>query len=398
MRRLENELVTTLERAAGRAPMPEPGFLDQLERRYKRKRRSRVAAVAAATALVVTGSAVGLGLLGGSGVTSTLAPAGQPASPPARQAVTGGIEPVEKVWPAAVHTIPNRLPDGRKFQPQTMIDDQTVLVSAQSSFEKAKELWAYDIVAKTARKVTDISTPADAKIFASNFTIGEGHVAWWLGRSSGRKHSIELWAAPLAGGEAHRVATLSKGAGVEKIQVIDQKVVWSVGGGGVYEAPLSGGDATLIPGTTKFALVAWPWVGSPVTKRESWSGAPPDAIVHRTLRNLKTGEERVATDRDGAWTCAVRWCQGQVDGTFIQRRDGSQRRHVGLEMTERGPAADRFGLAYDRDSAVIHDFDTGKAGRMAESDGFRMLVDDRLYYTKLKDGYQLLDLAMIDRQ
>ncbi|MEQ7127125.1 hypothetical protein ABN034_21630 [Actinopolymorpha sp. B11F2] len=410
-RRIEHELVTTLESAAGRAPRPEPGLLDQLERRHRRRRqRGQIFLATGAVLAVAGGSAALFGTPGASGGDTTLTPADPPADLPAagsgkvrREAPTS--EPVEKIWPAAVHDVPDRLADGRKFRPQTMVDDRTVLVSVDAGFENVGELWLYDIQDRTARKVTTVRTPKDATIFASNFTVGEGHVVWWIAHPDMGLPSVELWAAPLAGGEAHLVGRVHAKGGVEgDIAITDGQVMWSHSGGGVYQAPLAaGGEAELIEGTDDFGLVDWPWVGTPVRSRQSWSGSMPDEITYRTLRNLQTGEERIATERDGLWTCRVQWCVGATDdGGAVQRRDGTGHREVGSVMTSvtygNQPARDRFVLAEDGSRSVIYDIRTGKAGRVAALDGggFRMMGDERLYYVETEDGYQLVDMAAID--
>ncbi|WP_345482699.1 hypothetical protein, partial [Actinopolymorpha pittospori] len=362
-RQVEHQLVRTLEAAAGRAPTPEPGLLDQLERRSRRRRqRAQVALAGAAVLAVVAGSAVALGLSQPSGQSATLAPAGpstERSTEPGPKGVGVPVEPIEKLWPDAVHNIPNRLPGGEKFRPQTMADDHTVLVSIDAGFENAGELWAYDLTDKTARKVTTVRKSKNTTIFASNFTVGEGHVVWWTSGVDEGKPVTEVWGAPLAGGAAYRVGKVNSGSGVQQmaIAISGQKVFWSLRDGGVYQAPLSGGEAKLIDGTQKFGLVQYPWVGSPVPKLESYSGEAPDALDYRTLRNLETGEERTAAARDGSWTCRVQWCVGSMnDSGFVQRRDGTGRREIGgmIGSTEYGiqPTRDRLasirGLMADR--------------------------------------------------
>jgi hypothetical protein len=403
-RSIERELTRTLNVAAGRAPRPEPGLLDQVEqRRRRRARRAQIAVATGAVLAVAGGSALTFGTSGLSGRDTTFTPADPPISRPARAKPDElAAEPIQAVWPAAVHDIPNRLDDGRKFWPHTMVDDHTLLVSIDASFENAGELWLYDIEDRTARKVTTVRTPKDATVFASNFTVGEGHVVWWIARPDNGKAAVELWAAPLRGGKAHLVSRVQAEGGVEGLIAIEGSMVhWSLSGGGVYRAPLTGGDAELLEGTQEATLVDWPWVGSPV--RSLRSGTMPDEITYRTLRNLETGEERVATERDGAWTCRVRWCVGSTNhGGAVQRRDGSGRREVGSVMTTmtygNQPARDRFVLVEGRNRSVIYDAASGKAGRVAALDGggFRLMGDERLYFVETKKGYQVVDLAAIE--
>ncbi|MGH3490476.1 MAG: hypothetical protein ACRDP8_21510 [Actinopolymorphaceae bacterium] len=404
-RQVEHELVRTLESAAGRAPTPEPDLLAQVERRRLHlQQRAQVVLAGAAVLAVVAGSAVALDATRSSGGSTTVTAAGPSVDAPTeRRPADLTVEPIEKLWPDAVHNVPDRLADGRKFRPQTMVDERTVLVSVDARFEDVGELWLYDLQDRTARKVTTVRTPKDAKVFASNFTIGEGYVVWWIAHPDMWRTSIELWAAPLAGGEAHLVGGVHGEGGVAGlIDITAGKVRWSLSGGGVYEAPLSGGAPTLIEGTEEFGLVDWPWAGTPARSLESWSGSPPDEITYRTLRNLRTGEERTAPERRGSWTCRVEWCVGTTeDGGAVQRRDGTGGREVGSVMTSvsygNQPARDRFVLVEGARS-IIYDIESNRAGRVAAMDGggFRMMADERLYYVETKEGYQLIDMAAIE--
>jgi hypothetical protein len=405
-RQVEHELVRTLEAAAGRAPTPAPDLLAQVERRRQRRQQhAQITLAGAAVLAVVAGSAVALDATGPSGGSTTVTAAGPSVEVPTKGGPADlAVEPIEKLWPDAVHNVPDRLPDGRKFRPQTMVDERTVLVSVDARFENVGELWQYDIQDRTARKVTTVRTPKDATIFASNFTIGDGYVVWWIAHPDMWRNSIELWAAPLAGGEAHLVARVRAKGGVEGLIAVEGKeVFWSLSGGGVYRAPLSGGAAGMIDGTEEFGLVDWPWIGSPLRSRASWSGSPPDEIAYQTLRNLQTGEERIATERDGQWTCRVRWCVGTTDGGgAVQRRDGTGGREVGSVMTSvsygNQPARDRFVLVEGAARSIIYDIESKMAGRVAamEGGGFRMMGDERLYYVETKEGYQLVDMAAIE--
>ncbi|GAA2755848.1 hypothetical protein [Actinopolymorpha rutila] len=407
-RQVENQLVRSLEAAAGRAPAPEPGLLNHLERKGRRRQqRAQVALAGGAALAVIAGSAVALNVREEPGNTN-LAPAGVPAAAtkkPDPAPNNPAAKPIEQLWPGAVHSIPNRLPDGRKFRPQTMVDSHTVLISVDAGFEQAGELRLYDLTNRTSRKVTTVPTPKNARIFASDFTVGEGHVAWWTASDDNGQTSIELWAAPLAGGDTYRVAQVYAEDGVQPMSVtIDNgEVYWSLKKGGVYQAPLSGGDAELLKGTEKSALVQWPWVGSPLQKTMLPSGTDvPDEVAYETLRNVKTGEVRTAAKRSGVWTCRVQWCVGySKEGGAAQRRDGTGRRELDAVRTSLGfgiqPARDRFVLLPGAKS-VIYDLESGKAGRTAASDdgGFRLMYDDQLYYVQTKTGYQLIDMAAIE--
>ncbi len=396
---LERDLVQTLEAAASSAPVPPVDLLQQVDRRRRhRQQRSKVVLVATAATCVLAGTAWGFGVLPSTDQHTVIEPSRRAPGTPLSAA------PVEKLWPQAVHRIGNRLPDGRKFLPRTFVDERTLLVSVQASFEKAGELRLYDLDAGTTRKVTDIRTPDDATIFPSDFTLGDGHVAWWISREGENgKSSVELWAVPLAGATAHRVTSLATSDSVEALAVAAGQVHWSLEHGGVYQAPLSGGDAALIDGTKDYAIVSWPWIGSPVPSFDGSDSELTSKVSYQTLRNVQTGEETIAEDRDGLWACRIHWCIGTVDESSVaERRDRTSRQSVPGYIdpaTQFGgalPARDRFVLLMEK-AAVIHDLETGRSGRMAPSPGggFRMMGDDRMYYTETKNGFQLLDLAAI---
>jgi hypothetical protein len=404
---LEDELVRTLEAAAQHAPSPEPHLVYLVEnRRRRRQRRTQVTIAAAAVVALIGGLAVAVDALRTSQTSQIVAPVSGPSAIgpalPSRTKPAAKPAPVDKVWPDAVHEIPDRLPNGTKFQPQTMVDQHTVLVSVESSFEKTSELWLYDIEAGTARKVTSVPTPGGTSIFASNFTVGEGHVVWWLARKSVGLRAIEVWTAPRAGGAATRVTNLWTSDAVDRLAVGPQHVVWSMSGGGVYQAPLDGGEATLIAETEEFGIVSWPWIGSPLPSDPGPHEPEPAEVGYRTLRNLETGEERVADAREGWWTCAVTWCVGQRGNSWVaEHRDGTHRWDLPLRpdaMAMRNRIArDRFVLLSGGSGLpVIHDVATGKTGRLANlGHGYRMLTDERLYYAKTGKGYQLLDMGAI---
>jgi hypothetical protein len=407
---LERDLVRTLETAAGRSPIPPADLVAQVDRRHRRRRQRSRAAIAATVAVcaLATGSTWGLGVLPHSGSDATLQPSRD------RPAKAYPTAPVEELWPQAVHDIGNRLPNGKKFVPRTFVDEHTVLVSVQAGFERAGELWVYDISAGTAHKVTTIVSTDDTTIFASGFTIGDGHVAWWTSRENEDGESEdELWTAPLTGGQAHLAVRLSPEHSLNGLALADGHVYWSVAGGGVYRAP-RGGGTELVDGTDGFAIVAWPWIGSPGPRSSdqgdtvrSWP-TTKDEVTYQRLRNLETGEERDATDRDGQWVCLTTWCLGIDDDmrSIGQRRDGTGRHTLPAATEVMWPVelsmaamTDRFVVMKVGASPAIYDLETRRAGKMARSvePGTRLMADSRLYYSMTKNGYQLLDLAAVAR-
>lgn len=212
MNDLEETLRSTFSHAAGHAPRPPGALAELVETRYRRRGRRNQALLAAGAVVVIAGGAT-FALTGedrtgpspanpqatvSAEVTASaeVTPA-EPATgePEPIQAVRGTPEPIDKVWPQAVHRLPAKLATGGTFRPAAFIDDRTILVTTWASFEKTNVLYAYDLETREARKVADVQTPADTVLFASDFTIGDGRVAWW----TATKKAVFLWSVPLSG-------------------------------------------------------------------------------------------------------------------------------------------------------------------------------------------------------
>ncbi|GLY73461.1 hypothetical protein Airi01_017280 [Actinoallomurus iriomotensis] len=359
----------------------------------------RVALAAAAVVVAMGGATVaGRALLTGTHAPGT---ANGTASPALHRLKETAVPPMEKVWPKAIHRVPDTLPNRRKFLPLTFLDAHTLLVSTDSSFEKADALYAYDLREHTTRRIATVVTPPKTKLFASGFSTGDGYVAWYLAGDYG----TEIWAAPLAGGAARLVSRAD--TPVPTALAIDGgKVLWSVGKtGGVFRAPVTGGATEKVPGTRGTYILQWPWVGAPAAV------LPPNTGVtgFANVRNVVTGETRTARLTDGAaWSCGVTWCVGR-DSHLVseaQRRDGSGRQAIpDLESASRNPPSlDRFVITFPaKHSIAVYDLRTGKAGDLGikqqdkNSFVFRLADDpaNRLYYTITDGGYVLVDLGAI---
>jgi hypothetical protein len=145
---LETALRRTLKDAAERAPKAPPGI--GLEPRGPRQHRgyARMALTAAAVAVAIGGATVGgRTLLSGTQSSGDAKAVRHPAaaSPTLHRPKKTKVPPMEKVWPKAIHKVPRTLPNGRAFHPRAIIDDHTLLVSTESSFEKTDALYAYDL-------------------------------------------------------------------------------------------------------------------------------------------------------------------------------------------------------------------------------------------------------------
>jgi hypothetical protein len=394
---LEAALRRTFMDAAERAPKAPPGI--GLERRSRKKPRGypRMALVAAAVAVAIGGATVGgRTLMSGSGKNPSTA-----TSPKLHAPKKVAIPPIEKVWPKAAFRVPDTLPDGRGFEPVDFIDAHTIVVSTQASFEKANALYAYDLRTRGTRLITQVVTPPKTKVFASGFTTGSGYLAWWFGGDYG----IEVWAAPISGGQARLVGRMD-GREPSQLAISGKTVYWSPGGtGGIYHAPVTGGGTVReTPGSRSTYILDWPWVGSPPTLR----GESVKRVAFAELKNVLTGETRSArlTDR-ATWNCGLTWCVGQGPGfvTEVQRRDGSGRQALpgGGATSQLPPLLDRFVIiAPPGETLAVHDLRTGRTGDLGivrnSKDKVVQLPTgpaNRLYFTMTKGGYVIVDLGAI---
>lgn len=406
---LENALRRTLAAAAERAPKAPEG-LEELGLGSPARRRSRGHAraglAAAAVALAIGGATIG----GRTLLTGTHAPGGAKdgrhpatASPSAlHRPKNTDVPPIEKVWPKAVHRMPDTLPNGHKFGPVGFIDDHTLLVNTESSFEKADALYAYDLRNHHTKQITGVVTPPGTKVFASGITTGGGYVAWWLSGNYG----TEIWAAPLSGGEARLVSRADTPVPTD-LAIDGGNVFWSVEkAGGVFRAPVAGGPTRQVPGTRGYYILQWPWIGTPPPVRGIVAGTG-----FANVRNVVTGETRSAhlTDR-AAWNCGLTWCVGRTSNfvSEAQRRDGSGRHAIpDLSSLPGGnpPSLDRFVITpRNPHSMALHDLRTGRTAdlgtmrRDAKGDYISVVPQgpaNRLYYTETDDGYVIVDLAAI---
>ncbi|MEO3856048.1 hypothetical protein [Acrocarpospora sp. B8E8] len=243
------------------------------------------------------------------------------------------MQPLQQVWPEAIHEIPAELPNGRKFQPLFFLGAGKVLVSTESSFEKVDMLASYDLATGETKDLVRVITPANAELFASEFTAGSGVIAWTTARRAGDQLIAEIWTAPVTGGEASVLGSINdvkeaEGGAVHGLTVDGDAVYWSTGGtGGVWRLPLTGGVPAQVPGTEGYHMFDYPWVGKPaVYSRSSYAD----------LLNVQSGETRTAVGNENeGWVCGLTRCVGDLpresDGASLpaattRLRDGSAQR------------------------------------------------------------------------
>ncbi|WP_283136357.1 TolB family protein [Rhizohabitans arisaemae] len=376
---VEDILRRALNQAAGQAPRA-PGTLAAHVAGRSRTRRTRARILVAAVAVVVVAGG-GTVALNASGVTALpgFGPAGgqqavpvdpsagpdpstspdtavfppvytdPPTDPVEREntavgnpvPAVAGRQPIEKVWPQAVRKIGDKLPDGREFFPVGFLDDGTLMVRTEKSYANTNELLAYDLDTDTVRKIADVPAPDGPRGYAVGFSIGGGHVAWWMNPDRG---TVDLWVAPLSGGQARKVASYQEQPAedglyhrLEHFSIAGDRIVFSVGGDGAFTVPLGGGTVEPVADTKGLHILRWPWVGrSPYL---SLQVGRPEHPVFVDIRNVETGETRTAKVGPGEMLseCGLLICQGgkTVGYKPFQRfRDGSQQKTLPLYAPE----------------------------------------------------------------
>ncbi|MBT2231045.1 hypothetical protein [Nonomuraea sp. NEAU-A123] len=396
---IEERLSRTLGHAAERAPRLAAPAAERLETGYRQRRHRSQALLAAAAVVVLAGGvAVGLQTVGDGKALPAVGPSEVPS---AMISAATTAKPIEKLWPQAVWKMPVNDSQGRELHPVALTDDGTLLVKAWREVEEPEALYLYDLAGGDLRKIADIPTSKKAGV-ASNFSMGEGVVAWW----TSTKTSVRLWTAPLTGGEPRQVAEhKTRDNLIDSLAVAKGTIVFSVMKGGVFSVPLDGGQVTPIDRGTDLHLLSWPWAGSP----GSWS--PKDGAPFTHLVNLETGQTSdAAPARRGEklLACGVRSClstMGNGSRAFTRARDGSEQQEVptGYQIPE-PPGQSRFyvrNLRSDAPGLGLYDLKTGTLADLGigdEASQGEVPVADRagrMMTYRTERGRYVIDLSRI---
>ncbi|MGN9837706.1 TolB family protein [Nonomuraea sp. H19] len=393
--RTENELAGALRAAAEHAP-GEGDLLAGVAARRRRRTRRRVRMLAAAAAVVVLSVGVrGIVLSGDGEVDMATTP---------RPAVTldrllSKPVPVEKLWPEAVFTMPDKNADGMRYHPITSISATEVLLLAKSP-EKPGRIEVYDSAAKRSRVVADISMPRT--FTAPTLTTDGKNVAWHSYGTSNGQPMREIWTVPLTGGKARPVTTLyGDQAGISAIAIDGDQIIWSGWASragqlpGTWRIPLAGGAPERIPTGEELYLVTWPWASNALP------GASNDDRNQTKVVDLRSGSTIDVTVRPGTkgLRCGPRWCFGR-DGTggFLQRIDGSMTR--GLDgfgdpkPISMPPILDRFVALKNG----VYDTETGRSAAISGrgiSLGMLAQPSTVIYWAGKPGTYRVLNLAAV---
>ncbi|WP_049557900.1 hypothetical protein [Nonomuraea sp. SBT364] len=369
--RTEDELVTALREGVKGAP--ESDLLAGVTRLRKRRARRRAQFLAAAAVVAVAGT--GTAVIRGAAVDGPPQPQGSvTASAEVSATVTATVtasattspESVRRqdavageLWPDAVFTMPAENSDGWRYRPITAISPTEVLLSAESSFEKAGKFEVYDSATGTARVVAEV--PEDDRLkryITQSVTVDGENLAWYAyGEQADGTQIRDIWTVPLAGGDPRLVTSrVGEDADLDAIALDGDHVVWSEVDGGVWRHPLGGSTPEKIPGSDGLHLIKWPWASDV-------ADLPGDMERSQTrLVNLEDGSNVSVQAPPGVerLRCGPVWCFGRgSDGTVVTRVDGSQpprRIQVSSGGPARYPILDRFLPA----SMAVYDLATGK--------------------------------------
>jgi hypothetical protein len=393
---LEDLIRDAQQRQAGRAVPPER-ILAKLPigaKRRERTRRRGALVVAAACAVGLAVGAVPIAIRLGTGSVAPVAGAARWSGTVPDFAHLGS--PLE-VWPAAVHQIPDVLPNGLQYTVTAVLSSGRYLVKANAAYPMI-----FDSSTGTARAVSDpVVSARDGGELADVFAAGD-QVLWGVQQQGQPYH---LWAAPSDGGSAPRLVVRWPLKGeAYPIGVQDGVTYWRAYGhgtvDGIYRLPLETGVPALVPGTEGYHdFGAFPWVRSVPYGRAGSTGG---------LRNMVSGEHRTWTGAANAFVldCNPVVCVGQGLGgqSVVQRPDGSGFQSLPYKqqtLPYETPAREgRFGIGFFTDLAAktwIWDRATGAAATVPR---LRLTARVRTPVTVVQwdepgGGRYVLDLAAI---
>ncbi|MEU4536317.1 hypothetical protein AB0G15_15775 [Streptosporangium sp. NPDC023825] len=417
---IEDKLSRVLAGAADQVPERARIRLSAAVRARRRPRRAPAALLAAAAVVVVAGGAgtavraLGPPAVKQPAVSATDAQGPTPQPPPAPEEKP---PPIERVWPGALHKLPAKLPDGRAYYPQSLLDDRTMLVMTGRSDGARQFLWTYDLEGGGPRRIAEIPT-RNSTLYAEGVTAGGGDVVWWASyKESGRQRVARIWTVPVGGGTPRKVADvpledIMRKGHIGKLEVVGRDVVFSLESGGVYRVPLRGGEPRAVPGAEGRYLLRWPWVGLHLDRdNPRIQGNVTNLVVFAKLFNVETGARRdaVVKPEEKFVRCGIDRCYGQSLPTgagprnFVRDRDGSRERVLPPEIQlGDDPGLERF---YKRapvtGGVFLYDLVTGTSadlGVRGKKMGITPLPDggfDRLMAYRVGKRMYVVDLAAI---
>ncbi|MFF0869117.1 hypothetical protein ACFYUV_45685 [Nonomuraea sp. NPDC003560] len=369
----------------------------QRSRRPKRSRRTALTAAVASGVAVAAIVTVTTHVLSKPETSSTGSGTASVSS-----ARASAPEPIEKLWPAAVHEVPAKLPDGRKVRPRLMMDTTKILLTAEAGFEKANGLYTYDVHSGEVAELADITLPAGTTLFPDGFTAGQGRVAWWTAHGAADKRTADIWTVPTTGGKPQLVTSAplppaSSAGFVTGIAITPDRLAWSAGNEGVFTVDVNGGQPQRVDGAQGQHILSWPWVGSPGTF--GGNEAPFQSVM-----NIETGEKRARTalQPGSPVACGITLCvthPGRSAAAQVQDRDGRARQEMDVTGVAPQPLQqDRFLSAQLPDRAIVHDVRSGVSAEIRGIDTrtrYRAPAGSNIALFSRGDKFLVVDLTAI---
>ncbi|MEV0752586.1 hypothetical protein [Streptosporangium sp. NPDC050280] len=412
MTEIEDKLSRVLSVAAEQVPEQARIRLSAAVGERRRPRRAPAALLAAAAVIVVVGGAgTAVRTLGTSAAPQPAvnATGTQKSTPPPAPVPKEKLPPpIERVWPQALHKIPARLPDGRVYYPQLLLDDRTLLVRSGASGGKKQFLWSYDLESGRPRRIAEIPT-RNSMTFVDDVTASGGNIAWWTWyKEPGRQRVAQIWTVPVGGGTPRKVTDLPPKK-VRAMEVVGRDVVFS-NESGVYRVPLRGGEPRAVPRTAGQHLLRWPWVGRDIPRdTATWNDS---AMLTRfgELFNVETGERRgaVVKPHENFVSCGINRCYGQSlpvgsePRKFVRDRDGSRERTLPFDVQIDDPGLERFYKRMPIDGGVfLYDLATGTSADLGVRRNKQKTTTvpdggfDRLMAYRVGEEMYVVDLAAI---
>jgi hypothetical protein len=306
-------------------PVPPPDLARIVARAEGAARQRRwsgwvAQAAAAAAALVVCGTVTAVAV-NQSEPRRGLAPVISPDRIPDFAHLPGP----EAVWPDAVRRLPSKLPDGSAYRvADTTEGDDLVVVPdgrAAGPLLLNRDTGAVRVVA-TASVTDGLNAPR-----VTTARVAGDRVVWFL---QGRRAGLtvrEAWSAPLAGGEAKRLADLPASATNGRAVLAGDAMIWEQYGPGqgqddivIRQLPLTGGPVTDVPGSRGYWLSTVPgWITS------QYPGTPfgePERTG--TLIEVATGRRlqwKANDEIEYTVACGPDWCTGSTVGEYVALQD-----------------------------------------------------------------------------
>jgi hypothetical protein len=322
-----------------------------------------VHAVAAAVAVVVCGTVTAVTVTRAE-VDHGLAPVFSPDRIPSFASLPGP----EVVWPDAVRKLPAKLPDGSSYGIADTMDGADLLV-VSSGRGTGPLLFNPDNGSVREVATASVSDGLAAPKVSTALVAGD-RVVWFLsGRRQGRTVR-EAWTAPLAGGDATKLAADLPASALDgRGALAGDSVIWEeyLPGGGqddviIKQLSVRDGRIGTVPGSRGYWLSTVPgWItsqygGTPFGEPER-SGTLVEVATGRRVR-WTANDEMEST----VW-CGPEWCTGWnvASDAAIQNIDGTGYVDLGMNGILSPRLEGRLAIGDADQRTIVWDRGSGRA-------------------------------------